>query len=271
MLLLAATTDKLQLTTAVATAIDVHVSYVDASNTTLVPSGAGKQNTAITTATTTDILAAPGASTVRNAKTINIRNKDSTLANTVTVIFDQNGTDFVMHSVTLLAGETLQYIEGVGWFTVESKVLNRILRVSGADYVNATTSFTDITGLTCPVQSGKAYSFFAHLDNLNNASTTGSRFSINGPSLSGIRMTEINVVTASATAAAMSAGAAAAVNTAVIAQTTGSATSRMSILSGGFVAGADGTFAVRGASEVAVAAGLTVRQGSFCHIFEATG
>ncbi len=118
MLLLAATTDTLSLITSAAANIDVHVSYVDASSTTLVPSGGGKQNTAITTATTTTILAAPAASTLRNAKTINIRNKSAATSCDVTVQFNQNATLFELHKVTLNAGEALEYVEGVGFFTL---------------------------------------------------------------------------------------------------------------------------------------------------------
>jgi hypothetical protein len=116
MILLAATTDKLQLVTSAAVTIDVHCSYIDASSTTLVPSGGGKQNTAITTATTTDILAAPGASTLRNLKAMTVRNKHATSSCDVTVVFDQNATDFELYKCTLVPGATLEFIEGVGFF-----------------------------------------------------------------------------------------------------------------------------------------------------------
>jgi hypothetical protein len=62
MLLLTATTDKLQLVTGSAATVDVHASYVDASqaNPPVVQGDTmGRQNTAITTAATTDIVAAP--------------------------------------------------------------------------------------------------------------------------------------------------------------------------------------------------------------------
>jgi hypothetical protein len=269
MLLLAATTDTFQLISSTTSALDVHVSYVDASSTTLVPSGAGKQNTAIVTATTTTILAAPAASTVRNMKTLKVRNKGA-VANDVTIQFDQNATDFELHKVTLLAGECLQYIEGIGFFVLTSGRLDRWLRVS-ADVVNATTSFADVTGLTCAVESGKTYNFEAHLTHINNATTTGSRFGINGPTLSAIRVSTIDTVTASVTASVHSAGSVTAVDTAATAQTTGSANDTLAILSGSFTTGAAGTFAIRSQSEVAVAAGLTVRAGSWCHVWEPTG
>lgn len=111
-ILLAATTDKLQLVTDAAVSVDVHASYADyASGTTT----ASKQNTAISTATTTDIVAAPGASTVRNIKTMTIRNKSALTSVGVTLVFDQNGTDFELYRATLSAGAQLTYSENGGF------------------------------------------------------------------------------------------------------------------------------------------------------------
>jgi hypothetical protein len=271
MLLLAATTDKFQIITDVACTLDVHASYVDASDTTLVPSGAGKQNTAITTATTTDILAAPGASKVRNMKTLNIRNKHASTAVSVTVQFNQNATLFELHKVTLLAGQALEYIEGIGFFTLASSRLDRWLRAS-ADVINATTSFADITGLTCPVESGKVYNFEAHLIHAENATTTGPRFGINGPTLSAMRMGILDVVTIGVDTTTMRSGGATAVDTSIAgASLTGKTADALAIMSGAFTTGAAGTFAMRFQSEIAVAAGVTVRAGSWCHLWEATG
>lgn len=271
MLLLATTTDKIQLVTSVACTVDVHVSFIDAVGSTLVPTGGGRQNTAITTATTTDILAAPGASTTRNLKKMTARNKGSTAVD-VTVVFDQNSTDFELHKVTLLAGECLQYIEGIGFFVLSSSRLDRWLRVQ-TDYVNATTSFTDITGLTCPVESGKTYNFEAHLYHFANATTTGPRFGINGPTLSAIQVNIYDVVTTGTDTTTMRSGSAQAVDTSAAGATaTGRITTpTMAIVSGSFTTGAAGTFAMRGQSEVAVAAGVTVRAGSWCHVWEPTG
>jgi len=273
-MILAATTDKFQIVTSAAATLDVHVSYVDASSTTLAPSGAGKQNTAIVTATTTDVLAAPASSTVRTVLVIKIRNKHATLATDVTWVFDQNGTDFELYKTTLLAGETLEWTPALGFFTIKSARLDRWLRVTGADYVNATTSFTDITGLTCPVLNGKQYNFEAHLIHFANAATTGPRFGINGPTLSGIRLALYDQVTiTSVDAAVIRAGTTTtAVDTSIAGATlAGKTTDSYAIATGVFTAGADGTFAMRGQSEVAVAAGLTVRIGSWCHVWEATG
>lgn len=169
MLLLAATTDKLQLITSAAATIDVHVSYVDAVSTTLVPSGGGKQNTAISTAATTDILAAPAASTLRNAKTIQIRNKHASLSCDVTVQFNQNATLFELHKVTLLAGEALEYIEGVGFFTLAAAstgfgdVLMRAIDAdqTGTDVLTAQNWFPTLGAVA--VEAGVVYDMEGYL------------------------------------------------------------------------------------------------------------
>lgn len=138
MILLAATTDKLQVISSAAATLDVHVSYMELSSSTFAVNGGGKQNTAITTATTTDILAAPGSSTYRNAKTINIRNKDTVLPCTVTIQFNQNSTLFELHQALIQPGEALEYIEGVGFFVLSNNTTSRVLKVLTADDTGGT-------------------------------------------------------------------------------------------------------------------------------------
>ena len=59
-----------------------------------------------------------------------------------------------------------------------------------------------------------------------------------------------------------------ALDTAVAATTDSTTTMVMSIMSGWFNPSASGTFAVRACSEVAVAAGITIKAGSFLRVFE---
>jgi hypothetical protein len=122
MILLDATTDKLKVVTSAAATIDVQANYVELSSSTFLITGGGNQNTAISTATTTDIVAAPGATTIRNVKGITIYNKDASLSCDVTVQYDANGTVTGIIKMTLLAGEMLEFIEGVGWFIVKPSV-----------------------------------------------------------------------------------------------------------------------------------------------------
>jgi hypothetical protein len=112
MLLLTLTTDKVQLVSSAAGSLDVHASWVDNASGTITP---GRTNTNIATATTTDVVAAPGSSTVRNIKTLNVRNQSASVANTVTILFNQNATTFELFKCSLAAGELLSYVEGLGW------------------------------------------------------------------------------------------------------------------------------------------------------------
>jgi len=275
MILLTATTDKVQLITSAAVAIDVHASYMDASNAdppVVKGSTSGRQNTAINSAgATTDIVAAPAASTVRNVKGITARNKDATTACDVTVQFNQNATLFELFKVTLLAGETLEFVEGVGFFVVKSSATIDVkLRVT-SDYVNATTSFTDITGLTYPIESGKHYCFEAHLYHRSDATTSGSQFGVNGPAMTAMNLMGIQQITASVTAATYGSSAAVtALDTAAVVETTGPGTNTfLAIISGWVNPSAAGTFAMRGKSEVAAASGLTVKAGSWLRLWQA--
>ena len=127
MIYLTATTDTIEVVTSAAAAVDVQVSAIEAVTSGLTSPQAVRQNTAITTAATTAILAAPGASNTRTVKKITIRNKDATVTTDVTVRFNQNGTAYEIHKVTMLPGECLQYIEGVGFFELTNTSASKLL------------------------------------------------------------------------------------------------------------------------------------------------
>lgn len=262
-------TDKLQVISSSAATMDVHASWSDLLSGAVTP---GRTNTAISSATTTDVVATPAASTVRNVKTLHIRNKSATLACDVTVQYNQNATLFELHKVTLQTGDTLEYIEGIGFFVITSSAkLDAKLRVA-ADVVFATAAtFADITGLTCPVVSGRQYNFETHLYHISNATTTGAQFAIGGVTMTAMRIQEKDVILASLTAdtSGSSTTDVTAVNTAAMAEGTGAATVVIAIMSGWFNPSASGTFAIRGTSEVSVAAGLTIKQGSWARVWEA--
>lgn len=127
MIYLPNTTDTIQITTSTTAAIDVQANYIDAVASGLSSPSAGRQNTAIASAGTTTVLAAPGASTTRTLKQLTARNKDTTTSNDVTVIYNANATLCEMHKVTLAPGECLIYIEGVGFFKLGNASPNRLL------------------------------------------------------------------------------------------------------------------------------------------------
>lgn len=176
MIILALTTDKLQLVTGQAVTVDVHCSFADHTTSTdnIV---CGKQNTAISSATTTDILAAPSSGDIRNLKTLNARNKHATDSVTVTIVYDANGTDYELHKVTLAAGEALEYVEGVGFFVLGalSPVFTKSLN---SDFAVSSTTPAEATGLSVGTLTGN-FAFEYYLITNSAATTTGHKFGVN--------------------------------------------------------------------------------------------
>lgn len=114
MLLLTSTSDKIQVVTGSAGAsVDVHTSWVDNASGTITP---GRFNVVgIATATTTDIVAAPSASTQRNVKGIYITNTHATASTQVTVVHTDGTNISDLMGVTLLAGENLVMDDTGSW------------------------------------------------------------------------------------------------------------------------------------------------------------
>lgn len=275
MLLLTSTTDKIQVVTDAAVTLDVHASWLDYASPTFTP---GRTNSAISTATTTDVIGAPAASTTRNAKELNIRNTHASTPVGVTVQHvASGGTAVQLFKCSLNAGEELTFVDGIGWqrfdatgalVTIAGIKPIRTLRVTADQAFAAAVTLADITDLTCPVSAGKKYAFEICLFTTNNASTTGSQFAVNGPAATDIIVGELGAVTNSVTAVALGGGTATAINTVIVGQTTGQTAVGLHHIMGQYTPSADGTFAVRATSEIAVAAGLTVKKGSWLRIWE---
>jgi hypothetical protein len=142
MLNLAVTTDKLQLVTAVATNIDVLASWADLSAGTVTP---GRQGTAISTATTTDVVAAPGSGVYRNLKSLSVRNRGAA-ASAVTLLFNMNSTTYEIIKVTLNPGDQLIYHEDTGFVVVPASQNRK----------NISTADQSLTASTLAVISGSS-------------------------------------------------------------------------------------------------------------------
>lgn len=111
MLILAPTTDKLQVITGSAGTVNVHCSYLDNVSGAVLP---GRQNTNITTAATTDVAVAAAAGIVRNIKTVHIHNHGAS-SNDITVVHTDGTTAVQLHKQTLPPNGTLQYIDEIGF------------------------------------------------------------------------------------------------------------------------------------------------------------
>lgn len=216
-----------------------------------------------------DLLAGPAASTERRAlESCFIRNKDADTDCDVTILINKPAADGEIWKEILDPGQHLEYESKLGWWKPDPPSRVDKLLMVNADVTNSTTSFADITGLTCPVKAGVTYAIEASIFHVNNASTTGSRFGFNGPAMTYVVAGTNDTVTTSVTASVHSAGVVTALETAITAQTTGSTSNRMALISGIVVPSADGIFAMRCQSEIAVASGLIVRRGSWLWIRE---
>jgi hypothetical protein len=265
-------TDKLQVVTSAAATVDAIASFVDTTGVAGSNVTPGTQKTAITTATTTDVLATPGASTFRGLKALFLRNKHASLSTDVTVVFDANGTDYELFKTTLAPGEVLEYTDELGFYKAENTALMSLTLRKTADQVFATAaSFADITDFTCPMLSGHKYSFEAFIFHITNATTTGAQFGVNiGAAPTLLIAGGAHQITSSLTAAGFGASSAVtARDTAIVAETTGpGAVVATANIAGTIIPSADGTFALRATSEVTVANGLTVKAGSLLRIRE---
>ncbi len=114
MLLLASTSDKIQVVTDTAANVDVHASYADYNGTVV---SVDRKNTAIASATTTDVVTSPGSGVFRNVKTLIIRNRHASLSVLIVVKHTDGTTVAELESCTLAPGEELIFAEGIGWVT----------------------------------------------------------------------------------------------------------------------------------------------------------
>jgi hypothetical protein len=151
-LLLTSTSDALSTVTSAAVAVDVHASWVDYASGTVTP---GRTNTAISTATTTTIVGSPAASTQRNVKTAHWRNKDASLPVDITVRHTDGTTIVELIKITLAAGDSLEYVEGVGFFKIPNPVNVPNPTVSVADQSIGASVTNYITGSDLHVSAGR--------------------------------------------------------------------------------------------------------------------
>lgn len=280
MISLNATTQKLQVVLAGAITtnqLDIDVTYREDDLSSLTPMGApAKTNNS----TAVDIVAAPGASNVsRLIDFVSVYNTDTASA-TVTVQKDVSGTKYILHKCVLGVGEKLEYTDFGGWKVITSSGAVKTsqnqgnnptgstinVAVLGADVTNnnaVANTIADVTGLSFPVVNGKKYWFRFVIQYTSAATTTGSRWSINGPggtmkyrsdyTLTSIAQTINEGLTTHDAPSLSSASSLTAANNAII--------------EGFYEASADGTVIARFASEVSSSA-IVAKAGSFVQYLE---
>ena len=275
MIALTATNQILELNTSSTSNIDVVVSYTDHTTTggTL-----GTQEVLITTATDTTILSAPASSTQRQVKMISINNTSAT-TNTIIVKKDVGGTEYDIIRVILSENERLEYTDMLGWEVYAnsggrkssinqgnsptSSAISANVLASDVVNNNATANITqDVTGLSFPVIANKTYWFKFNIQYSAAATTTGSRWTINGPSATRVNyMSEYSLTTTTTTLNSQVTGYGSPAACNATSATTGS---NWAVIEGMITLSADGNVIARFASEVASSA-ITALAGSVVH------
>jgi hypothetical protein len=154
MILLTNTTESLELQTSSVASTDYTVGYADNTTTTFIP-GSGQGN--IASITTTTIIPAPAASTQRQVKLLTIRNK-GTVQQTVTIKKDVSGTEYILIQVTLLPGESIYYVDGVGFRNLDGSGREKIYNPDHSGGADGFSQALYKIG-TAPEAAGKWYSF----------------------------------------------------------------------------------------------------------------
>ena len=199
MIILTNTTDNIQVkqsNTLLTSFVKCFASYRDTTSTDITP----KRNVVNTQTTYLNLVPAPSASTQRIVDYISVYNSD-TQSQTITIAFNDNGNLYELFVTTLATGEKIEYQEGQGFKVLSnsgsvktsinqgnnpiSSTMNTV--VLGSDVVNSNAvanTIQDVTSLSFPVNAGSRY-YFKFIYNYSAAiTTTGSRWSINGPSFS---------------------------------------------------------------------------------------
>lgn len=188
--------DVLRLVSTTAANLDVVALHATTDGTTTTK---GKTRTAISSAATTTIVAAPGAGLERTVYDLKIRNRHASLSSIVTLQDFDGTTAFELIRVTLGPGEALVYDGISGWSYLNAQGIARIASSAGlaspligteqisvlaADVTNSNATantMQDITGLLFPMVANGRYKFEFFIDYTAAATTTGARFGITSP------------------------------------------------------------------------------------------
>ncbi len=226
--------------------------------------------------TPVDVVSSPASGVQRFLDSVSLFNSD-TVNQTVTVAYRASGTDYALTSVTLGPGERMAYGRNGEWAAYNAAGAAKTIAVGtqnvvsagrsvallSADVTNANAvanTIADVTGLSFPVVNGTRYWFQFWVHYTAAATTTGSRWSINGPTFSELRYkSEYSLTTTTQT---INEGLAA-YDLPVASNASSAATGSNHALVYGFITpSADGSVILRFASEV-LSSAIVAKRGSF--------
>lgn len=197
MLILDQTTERVRVALGAAhatTPLRCFTSWRDVTTSAFTP---GSSLTSTSGTTPVEVAPAPASSTQRIVDHVSVYNSD-TVSQVVTVSVFDGTTDFVLISVSLGAAERIEYVEGAGFNVYNSAGALKTITTGTANAVSTgwstavlasdvtnnnavANTIQDITGLSFPVVNATRYWFEFFIYYTANATSTGARFSINGP------------------------------------------------------------------------------------------
>lgn len=136
------TTDSIEIKlggTITTNQLDFVADWVDVTATAYSPgrtTGVTNNTTAVT------VVGSPAASTTRKVRRLVVYNTD-TVSATVTIQYNENGTIRIQTKATLSSGDTLEYVEGIGFRTLNSSGAIKQVSAIGTDTIPATQVITD--------------------------------------------------------------------------------------------------------------------------------
>jgi hypothetical protein len=151
------TTNEIQVVTTTAANLDVLASFADFDGTDVTVPATSPTLTKISSATTTDVVAAPASGVVRNLTSLFISNTHASLSNTVTIQFNNGANTGLIESVTLLPGERISLRDGVAMRVITAGGYERTIadsRPLGNSYwadQTANAADTYLTGSSIPL------------------------------------------------------------------------------------------------------------------------
>lgn len=276
MILLASTSDLLRVVTSSTSAVDVHASFVDLNGANVTP---GRQNTLISSATTTTVVSSPAASTYRTVKTLTIRNRGGS-TNVVTVLHSDGTNVPELLEATLAPDTALHYHEAAGWWVTDNQGREVVQNIPGsgtpvtdsdtivrltADVVNnngTANTLQDVTGLSFAMLANKLYWFEFNIVYDAAATTTGSRWSIAWGGVATAKVNYTSEYSLTTTTATRNALLQAADQPASANATSAATANNWALIYGVIQPNADATLIARFASEIASSA-ITAKANSF--------
>ncbi len=260
-LILEGSTDSLEMITSSTATTEYHVSWSNVTATALTTPGTTTGT--VSSATTTTILAAPAASNWRYVRELTVYNTHASTSNDITINIDRSATDRRQFKATVAAGESIKLLANgnFGFYDSQGRLktsvqnagqvantLNTVVLSAAVGNNNAVANtIEDVTGLSFSVTAGESYWWRCAIAYTSAATTTGSRWSMSGPTVTNLSYTSSYPLTATtlttnyATAFAIPAASNASSLTA----------GNVAIIEGIVTPSASGTMQVTHASEVA--------------------